>query len=319
MTILPKVSVMIIAYNQKSLISETIESVLQQDYEKLEIVIADDASTDGTQLVLQEYASKYPGKFVLMLNKKNLGITRNCNIALSACTGELIAVLGGDDLFLPGKISAQVSVFVDHPEVNLSYHAVEVFQHQTGKILDVTNSNPKGDIKNIKDMLTKLGIPGGSSLMHRRSAIPLGGYDERLPMVSDWLFMLELALSGEIKKLDGVYARYRKHGQGASDRTLEFLEESLRNVDLFLEKHPERADLTVYCDRAKARYIAGEAFRQLRINREVAEKLLIRSVSLDRDNRKYLILLAISKVPMLAGIAGYILHLIKAKLKSLAL
>ena len=57
----------------------------------------------------------------------------------------------------------------------------------------------------------------------------------------------------------------------------------------------------------------------MRINREVAEKLLIRSVSLDRDNRKYLILLAISKVPMLAGIAGYILHLIKAKLKSLAL
>ena len=316
MLISPKVSVMVITYNQKNLIRETIDSVLIQDYEPLEIVVADDASVDGTQEVLREYASRYPGKFVLVLNEKNLGITGNCNSALSACSGELIAALGGDDVFLPGKISAQVDIFVKRPEVSLSYHSVEVFQHQTGRVLDITNSNLAGDIKDIKDMLTKLGIPGGSSLMHRRSAVPPGGYDARLPMVSDWLFMLEMAMRGEIAKLDGVYARYRKHGMGASDRTLEFLEESLRNVDLFLEKYPERADLNIYGAKAKARYIAGEAFRQLKSDRKMAAKLFGRSALLDKSEKKYLYLMLVAKIPLLGWLFGCGAHMIKTRLRN---
>lgn len=258
----PKVSVIIITYNQKEFIKEAIESVLIQDYEPLEVVIADDASVDGTQDILQEYAVSYPDKFILILNKKNLGITGNCNAALSACSGDLIAIFGGDDILLPGKISAQVDLFIQYPETSFSYHSVEIFEHQTGKILDITYKNSKDTIANVKDLLLKNGI-SGPSLMHRRSAVPYGGYDERLPTVSDWLFMLELAMRGSIKKLDGIYARYRKHGNAASDRASYLLDESLRNIDLFMEKYPERYDLVPFCKKAKARYLAGEAFRQL--------------------------------------------------------
>jgi glycosyltransferase involved in cell wall biosynthesis len=311
----PKVSVMIVTYNQEYLIRETIDSVLLQDYDNLEIVVADDASTDNTLNILQDYAAKFPEKFVLVLNEKNLGITGNCNSALKACSGELIAVLGGDDVFLPGKISAQVEIFIENPDVSLSYHAVEVFQHQTGRTLHITNQKPSDDILNIQDMLVKMGIPGGSSLMHRASAVPVGGYDSRLPMVSDWLFMLELAMHGKIAKLNGIYARYRKHGHGASDKTLELLGESIANIDIFMEKYPVRVDLILYCKRAKARYIAGEGFRQLGKKRDVAKNLFRRCIILDGENLSYRILYAISALPIISEFIGKILNFYKYRLK----
>lgn len=61
---------MIITYNQKHLITETIESVLSQDYDNLEIVVADDASTDGTQEVILDFQRKYPDAVLPVLNKK---------------------------------------------------------------------------------------------------------------------------------------------------------------------------------------------------------------------------------------------------------
>jgi len=306
---------MIVTYNQEHLIREAIDSVLSQNYDNLEIVVADDASTDDTPNILQDYAAKFPEKFVLVLNDRNRGITGNCNSALNACSGELIAVLGGDDVLLPGKISAQVKIFVENPDVSLCYHAVEVFQHQTGRTLHITNKNPSDDILNIKDMLVKIGIPGGSSLMHRASAIPIGGYESRLPMVSDWLFMLELAMHGKIEKLNGIYARYRKHGFGASERTLELLEESLANIDIFMEKYPARVDLIPYCSRAKARYIAGEGFRQIRKNRELAKILFRRSIALDKKKFSYKILYALSTLPIISNFIGEILNLYKYHLK----
>ena len=89
----PKVSVMIVTYNQENLIGETIESVISQDYPNLEIVVADDASVDGTQSVIKAYQEKYPLQIKPVLNPVNLGITGNCNAALAACTGELVAMM----------------------------------------------------------------------------------------------------------------------------------------------------------------------------------------------------------------------------------
>jgi glycosyltransferase involved in cell wall biosynthesis len=102
---LPLVSLAIITYNQKDYLRECIESVLSQDYENIEIVIADDCSTDGTQDMLREYDKKYPNKFVLKLSERNQGITANSNLALFACCGKYIAMTGGDDIFLPTNYS----------------------------------------------------------------------------------------------------------------------------------------------------------------------------------------------------------------------
>jgi glycosyltransferase involved in cell wall biosynthesis len=311
----PKVSVMTLCYNQAHFIRETLDSVLAQDYDNLEIVVADDASTDGSQDILREYAARYPGKFVLVMNERNLGITGNCNAAFFACTGEFIAILGGDDLFLPGKLSAQVEEFEKDPDVALCYHPVEIFNSATNRTLYITNQNPREDTHNAFEIIMRAGIPGASSVMVRRPACPPGGFDVRLPTVSDWLFYIEVALRGKIVKVDRVLGRYRKHGSGASDRSLELLEESLLTLDLVLEKYPGNEELAAACRIGKARYLAGEAYRQFSKNVSLANELLARARELDPQNWKYRLLFEISRCRPLAKATGALLRRTKYMIK----
>lgn len=258
----PKVSVMIVSYNQEDLIGETIESIVSQGYENLEVVVADDASTDNTRDVIRGYQARFPSIIKPVFNPVNLGVTGNSNAAFQACTGELLAVMGGDDLFLPGKIKAQVALFED-PEVSLSYHPVEVFVHQTGEVLFVTNTTEKERINDAYDMIAKCGIPGASSLMVRRSSCPEYGFDPSFPVVSDWLFSIEVALRGKVKELAGVYGKYRKHGLGASERTFELLDESLRTIDVIGKRFPADEKIKAACHKGRQRYLLGELFRQV--------------------------------------------------------
>lgn len=258
----PKVSVMIFTYNQEHLISETIDSVLSQDYKNIEVVVADDASTDRTAEIIKEYEARFPSTIKAIYNQKNLGITGNSNAAFFACTGELVAVLGGDDIFLPGKISAQVALF-DDPQVSISYHPVEIFTHQTGEVVFTTNTTMKEEIKDVYDLISKGGIPGASSVMVRRSSCPSHGFDPDFPVVADWIFYIEVALKGKVKELKGTYGRYRKHGFGASDRTFELLDESLRTLSVMRSRYPDDPKMQDACRKGGYRYVLGELFRQV--------------------------------------------------------
>ncbi|MDM2776598.1 glycosyltransferase [Citrobacter sp. Cpo142] len=263
----PKVSVIIITYNQEAFISDTLDSVLVQNYPNLEIVVADDASTDNTPMIIEQYHEKYPEIIRPVLNPNNLGITGNSNAAFFHCTGELIAILGGDDIFLPGKIEKQVRQFED-PKVVLSYHQVDIFLHQTGETLFVTNTTEREFIGNAYDIISKGGIPGASSVMVRRSACPEHGFDPQFPVVSDWIFYIEVALKGKVAFLNEMLGRYRKHGKGASERTLELMSESLMTLDVVIERYGKNdRHLINVCKKGKRRYILGEVYRQIILNK----------------------------------------------------
>ncbi len=262
---LPKVTIGIVTYNHEKFIQQALDSALSQDYPNLEIIVADDCSSDGTRNILIEYQKNHSDKLKIMFNEKNFGITGNSNVPLFASSGELYAFLAGDDVFLPGKIAAQVAEFVKDPEVVLCYHPVEIFDSETNKILTITNQRSNEDVSNVGELIMR-GMAGAPSVMIKKSACPNGGFDARLPHVSDYLLFIEVALRGKIAKVNGVYARYRKHPQGASNRASDFHGESLYALDLLLEKHPERPELQEYCKIARARFMAGEAFRQLDVN-----------------------------------------------------
>jgi glycosyltransferase involved in cell wall biosynthesis len=208
---IPLVSIAIITYNQKEYLKECIESVLEQDYENIEIVVADDCSTDGTQEMLKGYEEKYPNKFVLKLSDRNQGITKNSNLAHFACKGKYIAWMGGDDLMLPGKIRRQVEYMENNPECTICYHNLDVFQSDTNETLYYFNENNKyeGDVR----VVIKYGtFNGGCSNMVRADKVPKNGFNETLPIASDWLFWCECLLNGgTINYIDEVLGRYRRH------------------------------------------------------------------------------------------------------------
>lgn len=111
-------SVGILTYNQDKFIRQCLDAVLMQEVDfEYEIVVGDDASSDGTQDVLREYGAKYPDKFVLLLGEKNEGISMNYKKVLSTCKGKYIALCEGDDYWTDAhKLQAQVDFLEKHPD-----------------------------------------------------------------------------------------------------------------------------------------------------------------------------------------------------------
>jgi glycosyltransferase involved in cell wall biosynthesis len=133
------ISVCIITYNHEKFIVEAIESVLvQQTQYSYEIVIADDASRDNTRAILQDYSNRYPGKFKLVLQEKNIGPGNNFIDLLKAANGKYIAYFEGDDYWTdPLKLEKQVDFMEKNPEYTLTFHNVSIVDEhgkQTGMI-----------------------------------------------------------------------------------------------------------------------------------------------------------------------------------------
>lgn len=213
----PLVSILIITYNQAHFIRETIDSCLSQSYTNLEIVIADDGSSDETQDILSEYQKKHPSKIKLSLSQANRGITENSNLGLRLCTGKYIAFLGGDDLMMPDKIKKQVAFMESNPQCNICYHKLEVFDSKTGDKISVRNV-AKRPLKFI-DALALGTINGGSSTLVRASATPPYGFRTTLSVASDWMYWLDtLKAGGLMIGLPEILGKYRRHDSNVTSR-----------------------------------------------------------------------------------------------------
>lgn len=104
-TATPLVSIALCTYNGERFLATQLDSLLAQDHARLEIIVFDDASTDGTFALLQAYAAA-DSRFRLFRNETNIGHRRNFEQALAACTGDFIAPCDQDDIWMPDKISA---------------------------------------------------------------------------------------------------------------------------------------------------------------------------------------------------------------------
>jgi glycosyltransferase involved in cell wall biosynthesis len=128
-------SVLILTYNQKHLIQETLSSVLNQKTSfPFEIIIGDDASIDGTADFCEYLGREFPRLRVLR-RPKNLGHVVNFHATLAECKGRYIGLLGGDDIWHnPLKLELQVQFLISHPEFVLSHTQNNILEHSTGRI-----------------------------------------------------------------------------------------------------------------------------------------------------------------------------------------
>jgi glycosyltransferase involved in cell wall biosynthesis len=237
----PLVSVAVLTYNQRDMVADTLESVVSQDYANLEVVVGDDGSRDGTQALISSVASRYPRSVKPLLARENAGITVNSNRVLRACSGELVAWLGGDDQFLPGKISRQVEAMENFPHAALSFHAVQAFEGETGRLLGLANER-EPQLQTVHDLLRRVNFWIPSSVMHRRAAAPASGFREQIRYASDWLFWIETALAGPVLWFEGTWTRYRIHEAqltGPLSKNVQALRDDLlETLELIDEEYP---------------------------------------------------------------------------------
>lgn len=108
----PLVSVVVLAYNSANTITETLDSIYSQNYDKIELVIADDASKDNTVRVAKEWIEKNGDRFVnCIINRQaeNGGVPKNLNSGISAAHGKYLKIIAADDLLTPDCISVNVA------------------------------------------------------------------------------------------------------------------------------------------------------------------------------------------------------------------
>lgn len=143
----PTVSILVATYNHVGFVSRCLDSILAQETSfPVEIIIHDDASTDGTQNVIETYAGRFPGHIRTVLqtvNQRSRG--RNTWPPLhKIATGQFIAYCDGDDYWVnPHKLSIQVGFLTANPEFALSFHdAIQV--NEDGLIIESDNRLPAG-------------------------------------------------------------------------------------------------------------------------------------------------------------------------------
>ena len=243
------VSVVIPTYNHQSFVRDTLDSVLSQSYQPIEIIVADDGSSDGTPDIIREFASKY-SNIVPILHPVNTGLASNFNRGFSLVKGEFIAWLGGDDLMLPDKLLKQVKALRNRADAVGCCHDAEVFESPSGRVLGLSSELQNGR-RGFHEGGVELWFEPGyfmlpSTMMVRSSAVPKHGFDERLRFTNDWLLDVEIFRNGKCLAINETLGRYRRHEKnvtGSEDaRNLAF-EDALVAFGIVEARYPELSHL----------------------------------------------------------------------------
>lgn len=182
----PLVSVIIPTYNRGWVLKEAIDSVLAQDFKDFELIVVDDGSTDDTGQILAAY-----NQDLIALHQSNSGVSAARNRGIGTASGQLIAFLDSDDLWLPRKLSTQVDFFNSHPGAVIN-------QTEEIWIRNGVRVNPKTRHHKFSGMIFEkslaLCLVSPSAVMMRRSLFDdVGLFDENLPACEDYDLWLRLS------------------------------------------------------------------------------------------------------------------------------
>ncbi|MEI7673373.1 MAG: glycosyltransferase family 2 protein [Deltaproteobacteria bacterium] len=226
-----KLSVLVPVYNLAPYIGACLDSLVTQEPGfDFEILVGDDASTDGSKAILDEYARRFPRVRVLRA-PQNQGLAGNLRRLFDVARGEYLAYLDGDDLALPGKCQIQAEYLDHHPGCAIVYHESEVFDADTGKTLWLYNANYYNHSRipahaSAAD-LARFGVfLHAGSVMFRHHAHLADLAENGCRILFDYPMHLynALYLQGTLDRLDAVLGRYRLHRSNSGAMNLRSLE-----------------------------------------------------------------------------------------------
>lgn len=225
-TALPKVSIVVPVFNAASFIGETIESLINQTYPNLQIVVIDDGSTDNSWDILQQYSNR-----VKLFKQKNAGQSAALNFGWSCSDGDFLSYLSADDLLEETAISELVDRFTTEPTSSLIYCDYALID-STGKKFRDIKSPEFSRSSLIIDLICQ---PGPGILFRASSFKELGGWNTHLKQMPDFEYWLRLSSKGPFSKVPRTLASFRVHEQSQtfSAKTSEKADEPIRVMTNF--------------------------------------------------------------------------------------
>lgn len=209
----PLVSVIVVNYNFSAYVIQTLESVRQQTYENIELIVIDDCSADNSPDLIRNWLSSYDKPSKLIVNEKNLGVCATANKAFHLATGKYISATAGDDLFHPQKVEKQVALLEssgdDFCAVYSNAYLINEYNEQK-EVMFIERRNVKGYPSGYiyEDLLEDNFIPAMSALVKKSCFLSVGDFDESLSY-EDYDMWLRLARKYKFLFSDYVSCTYR--------------------------------------------------------------------------------------------------------------
>ena len=243
---MPLVSVAVVTYNSSKTVVETLDSIFNQTYPNLELIVSDDCSPDNTVEICREWIEAHKERFVrteMLTVEKNTGVSANMNRGADACKGEWVKDIAGDDVLLPDCVETYVEYVREHPDAVCVFAKVEVFggNEDERKYWDSYFSIEQEfflwSIEEQYDYLTLIGnhIPAATTFYNRLKIIELGvRNDERIPFLEDRPKFINLLKAGvRFDYINKITVRYRLNDSSLWRHTPEKFAKSQAKVYLY--------------------------------------------------------------------------------------
>lgn len=239
----PLVSVIVITYNSSKHVIETLESIKEQTYQNIELIISDDFSQDNTVTICEEWIEKNSNRFIdtcLIKSNKNTGISQNFNRGLFKARGKWVKFIAGDDTLELNIISHYISYISSNAHVKCLYSNVREYKNEFNNhnIFPIKNisqykiNHPAiTAIEQFKILLNESTVWASTLFFEKQLLLDIGGFNENYPMFEDRPILLAITNSGEkIYYVDIIGAKYRRHTDSVQIKNLN---------KFFLTKHRE--------------------------------------------------------------------------------
>lgn len=234
MSELPLVSVLIASFNHKAYIKETIRSVLGQTYRNVELIVIDDGSVDGSQVLLEKLSQE---KGFTYLDQENAGLTATLNRAFSLSRGEYIAVLGSDDIMMLDRLEKQVAFMEARSDIYVTGGNILKIDGDGLLYPNQDSMQPYREFGFLELFKNSRNAPAAPTALIRRTAIEkVGGWRGDIQLEDLYMWLSVTHIGGKIAVLNDVLAYYRIHPTNTTKKIRYMYENILKTYDLFSEE-----------------------------------------------------------------------------------
>lgn len=209
-------------HNGERYLPDTIESVIGQTMKGWEIVAVNDGSTDQSQAILEEFATRNPS-LIRVISVQNGGVSRARNIGVSEARGTYIAFLDQDDLWMPQKLQLQLEQLRSDTTLGISFTNESVIDHKGStvreNVLTFNDKRNRGCV--FEHLVFEDFIPISSVMLTRELFTSIGGFDPRYSLAEDYDFLLKAVKKTRVDYIDAPLLLYREHGGSGTHKKID--------------------------------------------------------------------------------------------------
>lgn len=232
MSSFPLVSIVIPCYNHEQFVKDSIQSVIDQTYQNIELIIIDDGSKDSSVEIIEKMLPACEQRFVRFefRNRPNKGLSATLNESIAWSKGKYFAALASDDIILKNKINLQVKYMEENPKTTAVFGSANYIDENNNiKTLDQLKQQ---EYFFDKIFLNECQFYAPTQLMRKSTLDEVGGYDPDI-LVEDWYMWLKMAEKGSVYCLSDTFANYRIHSNNTTKNSKFIYDNNMKTLSFY--------------------------------------------------------------------------------------